>query len=119
MYKIKASWKNPACTDRVKTMAKTKKYDYVVSRLEYQYKETRVTIMTKRQRLEKEILVCIDMFKQYDINYLGLLMCDLYLVRHSNQITKEIISRVETRIGTLNMLKTLGLLKKEIERDDH
>lgn len=75
--------------------------------------------MTKRQRLEKEILVCIDIFKEYNINYLGLLMCDLYLVRHSNQITKDIVSRVETRIGTLNTLKILGLLKKEIERNDN
>ena len=104
---------------RVKTMAKTKNHVYVVSRLEYQYKETRVVIMTKRQRLEKQILVCIDIFKQYDINYLGLLMCDLYLVRHSNRITKDIVSRVETRIETLISLKTLGLLKKEIERNDN
>ena len=104
---------------RVKTMAKTKKYDYVVSRLEYQYKETKVEIMTKRQQLENEIQECLNNFKDYDINYTGLLICDMYLVHHTDRITKDIISRVETRINTLNMLKTLGLLKKEIERYDY
>ena len=75
--------------------------------------------MTKRKTLEKQILVCIDIFKQYGINYIWLLICDLYLVRHSSCITKDIVSRVETRIDTLNTLKVLGLLKKEIERDDN
>ena len=100
-------------------MAKTKKYDYVVSRLEYQYKETKVEIMTKRQQLENEIQECLNNFKDCDINYTGLLMCDMYLVQHTDRITKDIISRVETRIGTLNMLKTLGLLKKDIDRNDN
>ena len=54
-------------------MAKTKKYDYVISRLEYNYKETKLTIMTKRQRLEKDIQACLNKFKDYDINYTGLL----------------------------------------------
>ena len=96
-------------------MAKTKKYDYVVSRLEYQYKETKVVIMTKRQQLENEIQECLNNFKGYDINYIGMLMCDLYLVNHTDRITKDIEIRVKTRIDTLNTLKTLGLLKREID----
>lgn len=75
--------------------------------------------MTKRQQLEKDIQDCLNEFKDHDINYTGLLMCDMYLVQHTDRITKDIISRVETRIGSLNMLKTLGLLKKEIERNDN
>lgn len=72
--------------------------------------------MTKREKLEKEIQECLDDFKEYDINYIGLLMCDLYLINYCGRITIEIESRVKTRIATLQQLKALGLLKKEMER---
>lgn len=75
--------------------------------------------MTKRQRLENGIQACLNEFKGYDINYTGLLMCDMFLVQHCARITKDIETRVETRIKTLRQLKTLGLLKKEIERNDN
>lgn len=46
-------------------------------------------------------------------------MCDMFLVQHCARITKDIETRVETRIKTLRQLKTLDLLKKEIERNDN
>lgn len=74
--------------------------------------------MTKRQKLENEILECLNEIKDYDLNYTGLLMCDLYLINHCFRISKDIEIRVKIRIETLRHLKALDLLKKELERND-
>ena len=72
--------------------------------------------MTKRKKLEKDIRDCLDNFKDYDITYTALLMYDLHVVKHVDRITKDIEARVKTRISTLQQLKALALLKKEMER---